>query len=84
MARERTQLARTRTAISVASLGGAITKIDPVIGLPILAVSALICVACHCRPPGPSPRGSRGRSLLTAGAIVCVCAAALTNVLLNG
>ncbi len=42
LARERTELAWHRTAISFAALGGAILKSRPAAGLPILIISALI------------------------------------------
>jgi uncharacterized membrane protein YidH (DUF202 family) len=42
LAEERTELAWTRTAIGFAAVGGAILKYRPLIGLPVLAVSAVI------------------------------------------
>lgn len=42
MARERTELAWDRTALSFAALGGAILRSRPYAGIPILVVSALI------------------------------------------
>jgi uncharacterized membrane protein YidH (DUF202 family) len=42
LARERTHLAWTRTAISVGALGGAILKVRPAEGIPILALSLLV------------------------------------------
>jgi uncharacterized membrane protein YidH (DUF202 family) len=42
LARERTDLAWTRTAISFAALGGAILKATPVAGVLVLAMAALI------------------------------------------
>jgi uncharacterized membrane protein YidH (DUF202 family) len=42
LARERTELAWHRTAISFAALGGAILKIRPAAGLPVLIISALV------------------------------------------
>ena len=53
MARERTELAWDRTAISFAALGGAILKSRPYAGIPILVVSALIWeLGRLARPPG--------------------------------
>jgi len=42
LARERTELAWTRTAISLAALGGAILKQTPAVGVLVLATSALV------------------------------------------
>ena len=42
LARERTSLAWTRTAISFAALGGAVLKVNVITGLIILAVTPLI------------------------------------------
>lgn len=42
LARERTSLAWTRTAISFAALGGAVLRVDLVTGLIILAVAPLV------------------------------------------
>ena len=42
LARERTDLAWTRTAISFAALGGAILKATPVAGVLVLAMAALV------------------------------------------
>jgi uncharacterized membrane protein YidH (DUF202 family) len=42
LAEERTELAWTRTAIGFAAVGAAILKHSPLIGLPVLVVSAVI------------------------------------------
>jgi uncharacterized membrane protein YidH (DUF202 family) len=42
LARERTELAWTRTAIGFAALGAAILKYRPVVGLPVLVLSAVV------------------------------------------
>jgi uncharacterized membrane protein YidH (DUF202 family) len=42
LARERTQLAWTRTAIAFAGLGGAIVKFSPLEGIPLLAMAPLV------------------------------------------
>jgi uncharacterized membrane protein YidH (DUF202 family) len=42
LAEERTELAWTRTAIGFAAVGAAVLKYRPLIGLPVLAVSAVI------------------------------------------
>ena len=77
LARERTELAWHRTAISFAALGGAIVKIRPVAGIPVLVFCAAVWVLG--RPA--RPRGSgylRGRRLLLITvAITAISAAAL-------
>ena len=42
LARERTELAWTRTAIAFAALGAALLKYRPVVGLPVLVLSAVV------------------------------------------
>jgi uncharacterized membrane protein YidH (DUF202 family) len=42
LARERTSLAWTRTALSFAALGGTMLKVNPVTGLLILAIAPLV------------------------------------------
>ena len=63
LARERTELAWHRTAVSVAALGSAILKIRPAAGLPILIISALVWELG--RPPRVAGAGhARDRRLL--------------------
>ena len=63
LARERTALAWTRTAISVAALGGAILKTNPSAGVLVLAMSALVWGIGH-PPRREHPRPGDGRRLL--------------------
>ena len=42
LARARTELAWTRTAIAFAALGAALLKFRPVVGLPVLVISAVV------------------------------------------
>jgi uncharacterized membrane protein YidH (DUF202 family) len=42
LARERTELAWTRTAIGFAALGAALLKYRPLVGLPVLVLSAVV------------------------------------------
>jgi len=42
LARERTELSWTRTAIAFAALGAALLKYRPVVGLPVLVLSAVV------------------------------------------
>jgi uncharacterized membrane protein YidH (DUF202 family) len=81
LARERTELAWDRTAISFAALGGAILKSRPYAGIPILVLSALIWELGRLA----RSRGA-GRSrhlLLIAMAITGVSIAALAIALLG-
>ena len=63
LARERTELAWHRTAISFAALGSAILKIRPAAGLPILILSALVWELGRL-PRAPGSGHARGRRLL--------------------
>lgn len=81
LARERTELAWSRTALAATALAGTITKAHPVVGLPAVAICTLIWALGRQHLPGPIPHHSQRRTLLTAGVIVCVCAAALLAVL---
>jgi uncharacterized membrane protein YidH (DUF202 family) len=63
LARERTELAWHRTAISFAALGGAILRSRPAAGLPILIISALVWELGRL-PGAPSGAHGRGRRLL--------------------
>jgi uncharacterized membrane protein YidH (DUF202 family) len=77
LARERTNLAWTRTAISFAALGIAILKANPPAGVPILIFSAVIWqlgrLSSH---PGESRTVAR-RALLTTVAITALAVVAL-------
>jgi hypothetical protein len=90
LARERTELAWTRTAISFAAIGGVILKYEPAAGLLILALSVLIWeLGRLARAPGPAgPGGSAAaawvrsrRLLLIAVAVTIVSFVALAIVL---
>jgi len=77
LARERTELAWTRTAIAFAALGAAILRYRPVVGLVILALSAVVWRLG--RPPGPARAGHARdrRPLLITVTTVAVSLAAL-------
>ena len=82
LARERTELSWTRTAISFAALGGAVLKSRPYAGISILVLSALIWKL------GQVARSGAGRArprqlLLIAIAVTAVSAAALVIALLG-
>lgn len=83
LARERTELAWTRTAISFAALGGLIIKNHPYAGIPILLLSALIWQLGRL---ARAPTAGRDRSrhlLLIAVAVTGVSIAALLITLLG-
>jgi uncharacterized membrane protein YidH (DUF202 family) len=63
LARERTELAWTRTAISFAALGGALLKYRPAIGLPVLIAGAVIWKLGRL-PSKPDASHTRHRRLL--------------------
>jgi uncharacterized membrane protein YidH (DUF202 family) len=77
LARERTELAWTRTAIAFAALGAAILRYRPVVGLLILVLSTVVWRLG--RPPGPAHAGHARdrRPLLITVATVGVSLAAL-------
>jgi uncharacterized membrane protein YidH (DUF202 family) len=84
LARERTALAWTRTAISVAALGGAMLKTNPPAGILVLAMSAPVWwlgrPLWHERP-GP---GNVRRLLLVTITVTLVSCAALALTLRAG
>ncbi|HEX9354543.1 MAG TPA: DUF202 domain-containing protein [Streptosporangiaceae bacterium] len=69
LARERTELAWHRTAISFAALGGAILKSRPAAGLPILIISALIWELGRL-PRAPDAGHAHGSRLLLVTVII--------------
>ena len=74
LARERTELAWRRTAISYAALGAALLKASPAAGVLVLAASALIW--------GAGRQAGRGRLLLVTVAVTAVSVGALILALL--
>jgi uncharacterized membrane protein YidH (DUF202 family) len=85
LARERTSLAWTRTAISFAALGGALLKTAPTAGVVVLGMSALIWGLGRMpgRPGRPGPPGRHGQLLITL-AVTAMSLIALTVTLLSG
>ena len=76
LARERTSMAWTRTALSFAALGGAVLKVNAVTGLLILAIAPVIWqvgrVARGQSPATGLPAVSATRLFLIAVSIVAV------------
>jgi uncharacterized membrane protein YidH (DUF202 family) len=75
LARERTSLAWTRTAMSVAAVGGAILKRDIAVGVAVLAMSPLIWALG--RLPDRRGMARSRRLLLMTVTIIAVALAAL-------
>jgi uncharacterized membrane protein YidH (DUF202 family) len=86
LARERTELAWTRTAIAFAALGGAILKTTPAAGIPVLAASALIWGIGRLtrRHERTGTHAQRRLLLLITIAVTLVSAAALALALAGG
>lgn len=83
LARERTSLAWTRTAISFAALGGVVLKVNVVTGLIILAVAPLVWQLGRLfRGSGQAPGVSRARIRLITASIVGVALLCLLVALL--
>ncbi|MGE5287560.1 MAG: DUF202 domain-containing protein [Micromonosporaceae bacterium] len=87
LARERTELAWVRTAIAFAALGGAILKVNPAVGFPVLATSAVVwAIGRVARRPGRpgAPRGERrGLLLMITVAVTLVSLVALVVALVG-
>ncbi|WP_329566115.1 DUF202 domain-containing protein [Kitasatospora sp. NBC_01266] len=60
-AEERTRLAWLRTTVSFAAVGGAILKLDPPAGAPLLAMAAGVWLVGPQRGVGPPGRPARSR-----------------------
>ena len=76
LARERTALAWTRTAISVAALGGAILKTNPPAGGLVLAMSPLVwAIGRPLRRERSAPGDGRRLLLVTITVTLVSCAA---------
>jgi hypothetical protein len=77
LARERTELAWTRTAISFAAVGAAILKYHPEVGLPVLILSAVVWRLGRL-PRTPDAEGNYDRRLLLITVtIIAISVAAL-------
>ena len=73
LARERTELAWTRSAISFLALGIAILKFRPVVGIPLLAFSGVVWLIGRTSPARDQP-GTASRRILLVTVAVCVLA----------
>ena len=77
LARERTELAWTRTAISFAALGGALLKYRPTIGLPVLIIAAVIWRLGRLPGKPGTSRAKHRRVLLIMVTVTALSASAL-------
>ncbi len=85
LARERTSLAWTRTAISFAALGGALLKTTPAVGAIVLAMSAVVWGLGRMSRRSARPESPPWpRHLLISMAVTLVSLAALAVVVLTG
>ena len=77
LARERTELAWTRSSIAFFGLGAAIVKFRPAIGIPVMAIGVAVWLVGHLPPRrGLVGLGSR-RVLLVTVAVTGLALAAL-------
>ena len=83
LARERTELSWTRTALSFAALGGAVLKFRPYAGLSILVLSALIWKLGRVARGSGAGRARPRELLLIAIAVTAVSVAALAIALVG-
>ena len=72
LARERTRLAWSRTAIAFAALGGVMLRRELAAGLLVLASTPLIWVAGRFASPGTRPAPRPGRLLVVTVAVTVV------------
>jgi len=85
LARERTELSWTRSAISFAALGGAMLKATPLAGAVVLAASTLVWGTGRLARSAASRHGRRDRLLLVITvAVTAVSLGALVLALLGG
>src|SRR5215475_11290438 len=76
LAGERTEMAWLRSSLSFAAVGIAVLKIRPILGGPILALSAVVWSVSHL-PRNRGPKLARRRALLVTVAVTMMAATAL-------
>jgi uncharacterized membrane protein YidH (DUF202 family) len=79
LASERTELAWTRSALSFLALGIAISKLRPIVGLPLLGCSAVVWLIGRASPARDQAATASRRILLVT---VVVCLLALVSLVL--
>jgi Domain of unknown function (DUF202) len=83
LARERTRLAWTRTAISFAAVGAVVLKSHPVPGLVVIALAVVVWGLHHLFPDTPIARTQSARLLAVTGTVVAVAIVVLALALLG-
>jgi uncharacterized membrane protein YidH (DUF202 family) len=82
LARERTELAWSRTVIAFAAVGAALLKTSVAAGLTVVALGVLVWGLLRVFP-GPDATGSRGRLLVVTAGVTGVSLVALMIALLG-
>jgi Domain of unknown function (DUF202) len=77
LARERTQLAWTRTVVAFAAVGGALLKNHLVAGLIVLGMGAVIWGLCRVIPQADPPRPQPVRLLIVTAGVTAMSLVAL-------
>ncbi len=83
LARERTRLAWTRTAIAFAAVGAVVLKSHPVAGLVVIALAVIVWGLHRLFPDAPIARSQSARLLAVTGTVVAVAIVALALALLG-
>jgi len=83
LARERTELAWTRTAISFAAIGAAILKYRPAVGAPIMAFAAVIWPLGYFSRTQTSARTAARRVLIVTVTVTTLAGVGLVIELLG-
>jgi len=84
LARERTELAWTRSAISFFALGVAILKLRPLVGIPLLAFSAVVWLIGRASTLRDNTATASRRIFLVAVAVAVLALASLVLALVGG
>jgi uncharacterized membrane protein YidH (DUF202 family) len=77
LARERTELAWSRTAIAFAAVGGGLLKTSVAAGAVVVVLGLLVWGVCRIFPVQPSARVQSGRLLIVAITVTAVALVAL-------
>ncbi len=83
LARERTELAWTRSALSFVALGIAVLKFRPIVGIPLLAFSAVVWLLGRTSLPRDQSRTASRRMLVVAVAVCVLATVALVLALVG-
>ena len=83
LARERTRLAWTRTAIAFAAVGAVVLRSHPVAGLVVIALAVIVWGLHHLFPGTPIARSQSARLLAVTVTVVAIAIVALALALLG-